>query len=307
MRDRDILAYIFGAVYFIGVAILPPYILSLLRISEGMTDIFIRGFPVYIGILPIVIPIPMSGTSLALILIGIFAAMTIYDTVREVDGDRPITKVFLLGSATLVAVLLMEWLQSSVGIETGMLEIESNYTFMLSAMQATIAEEIGFRVMVIGVISALLLEQGGGHNLVKALLHPYSAHGDPSKIRILYIVVAIQAFLFGLAHPLAGSGWDVGKISTATLAGIYLGHLYIRYGFSSAVLGHAFFNVYLLSIGFATEPGINVNPAVTLYTLLIFIATLAIGGIYLIYLAYKTVVNRVGEAQAEQLPDMPRL
>lgn len=96
MRDRDILAYLLGAIYFIGVAILPPYILTLLRISEGMTDIFIRGFPVYIGILPIVIPIPMSGTSLALILVGIFAAMTIYDTLRDVDGERPITKVFLL-------------------------------------------------------------------------------------------------------------------------------------------------------------------------------------------------------------------
>ncbi len=49
---------------------------------------------------------------------------------------------------------------------------------------------------------------------------------------------------FGLAHFLSGVGWDTGKVTTATLAGLALGVAYLTYGAYASILLHWFFNVY---------------------------------------------------------------
>ncbi len=309
MRSRDLIDVAVGLVYIVNVSILSTYILAVLKGIEGI-ELSIEGFPIFIGIIPIEIPAPMTGTDLAVLLVGMYTAMAVYDYIRRVDGERPLTKMYLLGTATLVAILGIEAIQSSIGIETGMLETESDYVFFLSAMQAPIAEEIGFRLMIIGIISLLMVPPDAGKiGLFKAFIHPYSVHRDSREIKILYLIAVIQALFFGLAHLLAGGGWDIGKVSTASLAGIYLGYLFIRYGFTTAVLGHAFFNVYLLTMGFASTPDYPIHPGVATYTLLLFLFTLIVGGIYLIYMAYQLYRGLMGsgEVPPSKLPDVPNM
>ncbi len=306
-ETKKIIDYAIAAIYIINVSFISSYILSILKGIEGV-ELSIEGFPIYIGIVPLVIPAPMTGTDLALILVGLYAAMSVYDSIREVDGDRPITKMFLLGTASLVAILIIEAIQSRFGIETGMLEVDSDYVFFLSAMQAPIAEEIGFRLMIIGLISLLLTNPNDGwETLTGAFLHPYSVHKGKREIKILYTIAVLQAVLFGMAHLLAGGGWDVGKVSTASIAGIYLGYLFIKYGLTTAILGHAFYNVYLLSMGYANTPTLPVDHMISTYSLILFIATLIVGGLYLIYLAYSFYRGWTGSGkiQVDELPNLP--
>lgn len=77
-------------------------------------------------------------------------------------------------------------------------------------------------------------------------------------VNSLYALVVISGFIFGLAHYLSGGGWNIGKVSTATIAGITLGYLYVRHGFHSSVLGHAYYNVFLLSMYYMEKTSFSI-------------------------------------------------
>jgi hypothetical protein len=51
--------------------------------------------------------------------------------------------------------------------------------------------------------------------------------------------------MFGYAHIAFGAGWEIGKVTTSSLAGIILGLIYFFYGFPGAVLLHWSFNYFL--------------------------------------------------------------
>jgi hypothetical protein len=80
--------------------------------------------------------------------------------------------------------------------------------------------------------------------------------------RLEYATILVSSLIFGLAHFLLGAGWEVGKISTAFLAGIVFAFAYVEYGFHISILLHWFFNCYWTSISMSnlliTIPGIEI-------------------------------------------------
>lgn len=71
------------------------------------------------------------------------------------------------------------------------------------------------------------------------------ANGFPWGISpVEWILILLTSVIFGLAHFLAGSGWEVGKISTAFLAGLVFGIVFVAYGAYASILLHWFFNYY---------------------------------------------------------------
>jgi hypothetical protein len=168
--------------------------------------------------------------------------------------------------ATLAIFTVVFWgqyvlqvLQSAGGVSTGGLPPEDPLLTLLSFTIAPFREELGFRVIPIGVVALLiLLARGRIKDGLMALWHPrrYLMKNDtPLQYKrhqvIMYALIAISAFLFGLAHVVFGGGWGIGKISEAAGAGLAFGVLYYQYGLPSAVLIHWAFDymygVYLFS------------------------------------------------------------
>ena len=59
-----------------------------------------------------------------------------------------------------------------------------------------------------------------------------------------WIIVTLTSAIFGLAHYLAASGWEVGKITSSTLAGLMFSLSYLMFGFPAPIILHWFFNYY---------------------------------------------------------------
>ena len=147
----------------------------------------------------------------------------------------------IIGASVVITLL-----QEGVGVSTGQLPTVDPLLQYLGLTLAPIREEIGFRVIPIGLASFLLLIlRGKIRDALLSLWHPsrYLKKNDNKTQytrdrNISIVLIIIGALLFGLAHYVLGAGWGPGKITSAALAGIALGGLYYRYGLPAAILAH---------------------------------------------------------------------
>ena len=66
-----------------------------------------------------------------------------------------------------------------------------------------------------------------------------------------WTLILITGIAFGSAHYLLGGGWEIGKVTTATLAGLVFGIVYVAYGAYAPILMHWFFNYYFTVLDMA--------------------------------------------------------
>jgi hypothetical protein len=153
---------------------------------------------------------------------------------------------FIVFPVALWGSLLLAELQQSAGIPTGSLPPTDPLLQFVELALAPLREEIGFRVIPIGVVALLILfSRRRIKDGLLALWHPsrYLKKNDsPSDYRkhqiLMYILIVLSATVFGAAHVLLGAGWDIGKVSQAAAVGLALGVLYYKYGFAATVLLH---------------------------------------------------------------------
>ena len=154
-------------------------------------------------------------------------------------------------SILTIISFIIERIQDQVGIETGVLSSKDPVTELLSLSISPISEEIGFRASIIGLTAFIILSQkSSSKNVIKSFLYPEQAIlsiEDKNKnnyIKLLYIIALFSGLYFGIAHIMYGGEWQLGKITTASLAGITLGIIYIKFGLFSVILIHWLFNYY---------------------------------------------------------------
>src|SRR5487761_623031 len=156
---------------------------------------------------------------------------------------------------------LLALLQQNAGIPTGSLPQADPLLQFVELSLAPLREEIGYRIIPIGIVAmVLLLSRNRIKDAILALWHPsrYLKKNDSverykrDKI-IMYILIGASAVIFGAAHVL--HGWDIGKLSQAAAVGVAFGVLYYRYGFAAAVLLHWQFD-YVIGIYTGTSDGI---------------------------------------------------
>jgi hypothetical protein len=219
--------------------------------------LIIRNVGVFVGLYSFNIPVSISLGELFVTLVIVYSAMFLY-TARQGTGTvlamkASLTKGFdsLYGSplvvtimalgATVFLVALLDRLLTAVNLPTGQLTGNALETFV-GVTIAPLREEFGFRVVIIGSVAFLMTVFSSRRRAVIAFWRPSLIYaGDRTDIVrkvVLYTVVAGSALLFGIAHILPGSTWQIGKLPQAAMAGVILGLLYIRYGFAAAVLLH---------------------------------------------------------------------
>lgn len=203
--------------------------------------------------------------------------------------------------ATLIVFPVVTWvtvaislLEQAGGVSTGSLPPTDPLLQFVELTIAPLREELGFRVIPIGVVTMIILFSSGNiRDGLLSLWHPsrylkknLSPEDYRRHMKAIYVTMAVSAILFGLAHVLLGAGWGPGKILSAAVAGVGLAGLYYVYGFPATVLLHWSID-YFLSV-FDLNPALsNAGDLITLYTLALSVA----GSIVLILLALQRFRN----------------
>lgn len=254
---------------------------------------FFEGIFFYIVFnIPITVLTPVNIGLLFLALWGVFCICWLiswtgpeesFPKVISKSLSSPFTRMFKnflftipVASAMLfLAEIFLTSLQEAHGVPSGNINIPNPYELFFSASYASVSEEIGFRMIPIGLVAALwvlgkcwrsacnisvksklkllgytILYPEGGK--AKTGLKRVNVNGLVSGIsKPEWAIVLISAFIFGAAHIFAGSGWLIGKLTTTFIAGVFLGVIYLTYGITASILVHWFFNYYLTSFSLA--------------------------------------------------------
>lgn len=259
------------------------------------------GIAVFVTLYTFVLPVNFNLGQLFMVLWTIYLilfGMALNGPIRNIIGSvRKASSIgveALTGNSMLATVLVFPvilWgtvaislIQQASGIATGSLpSIDPLLEFVELAI-APLREEIGFRVIPIGLVALLvLISRGRWRDGLLALWHPsrYLKKNDnpvlyKKHLYLMYAMIALSSVLFGLAHFLLGAGWGPGKIASAAVAGIALGGLYYLYGLPSAVLLHWSIDYFLTIFGFNNKILIDMGNFVSLYTIALAVIGVAV-------------------------------
>jgi len=198
-----------------------------------------------------------------------------YQTIKE-SVVQPTKKLFsnclfampILNSMTLIAIIAINSFQEAGGIPTGMPPLQGeSFLDFFDLSYSAVAEEVGFRLIPIGAFLLLYLlitnKKAATFSLSQkiklffaSILFPDNAkrmvgaktvneYGFRGGISLgEWCMVIFSSIVFGLAHFDPGVSWEIGKVSSAAVAGLVLGLTYLLYGIQASIIMHWFFNVY---------------------------------------------------------------
>ena len=142
---------------------------------------------------------------------------------------------------------IINFIQESFGVSTLPPAYTNDLTLFLAITISPITEELGFRVMLIGIPLFLIFAHKSSIKFFfSALWHPYNNLHIMENKRVVGIIVVVGLF-FGLAHIISGEPWSEGKFAQAAVSGIIIGWVYYRYGLISAILIHWATNYFIFS------------------------------------------------------------
>jgi len=207
-----------------------------------------------------------------------------HSVIRE-SVTKPTRKLFssclfalpIINSMTLIAVMAINSIQEAGGIPTGTPPIQGEaFLDLFELSYSAVVEEIGFRLIPIGaflIIYLLITKKKEVTFSFKqkiklfftAILFPdkakrmsgaktVSEYGVRGGISLgEWGMVIFTSIVFGLAHFDPGFSWEIGKISSAAVAGLVIGLSYLVYGAQAPIIMHWFFNVYIDTFSLFSE------------------------------------------------------
>ena len=156
-------------------------------------------------------------------------------------------------------------IQESFGIVTEPPDTANDLILFLQISLAPITEEIGFRLILIGIPLFLIYSHKSSIKFfLKSLWNPYSNLHIYENRKAIALIIGVGIF-FGIAHVISGEPWTNGKILQASIGGIILGWVYFRYGLAAAIILHWATNYFIYSYLFLISEinGISVQNATT--------------------------------------------
>lgn len=167
------------------------------------------------------------------------------------DGDGAYMAQAIRWFAILVVTsLAIAALQEQFGVSITPPDAHNELIRFVGVTVAPILEEVGFRVILIGIPLYLAYSHKARlAHFASSLWHPYRNLHIYSMRRAILLVVAVS-ILFGLAHVLTDNSWSAGKVLQAVAAGMIIGWVYVRYGLAPAILVHWATNYFLFSYAY---------------------------------------------------------
>lgn len=158
---------------------------------------------------------------------------------------------YMIGVTKWLSILvlvsaLINFVQEQFGIVTVPPLDDNDLIQFFYVSLAPLIEEIGFRLILIGIpLFALYSRRTSAKYFFKCLWSPKNLDIHDSKKAIFLIVFV--GVLFGFAHIASAESWTEGKFAQATAGGIILGWVYLRFGFVASLLIHWATNYFIFS------------------------------------------------------------
>ena len=197
-------------------------------------------------------------TFLILFTIAIFGPKTNFIAVLQTmfsEGKYKIHDNYIVSTIKWFSILVIVsagiiGVQELAGISIEQPEATNQLVQFFDISLAPIIEEIGFRVILIGIpLFALYSERSSLRILGKSLWWPWKNLHNVNTKKVL-IVITTVAILFGAAHVFSDESWSSGKLAQAIASGIIIGWVYYRYGLVPAILIHWATNYFVYSYGY---------------------------------------------------------
>ena len=210
-------------------------------------DVFALFWAIYLALFTIAILGPNRGFMVEL---SHVIASGRYRMSKNINYMAGITSWF---SILVVVSVIVTWTQDAVGIPTIPPPITNDLVQFFMISIAPLLEETGFRLILVGIPLFLLYSNRSSlRHFLSCLWRPAPLiEGNDYKKALLLVV--ITGTLFGFAHIALGEPWTEGKFAQATIGGIILGWVYIRYGFVVAVLVHWATNYFVYAYATITS------------------------------------------------------
>lgn len=155
-----------------------------------------------------------------------------------------ITKWF---SILILISIIIDFIQQGFGIVTVPPSVDNNLAQFLYVSMSPIIEELGFRVILIGLpLFVFYSHKISINHFFKSIWNPNRNLHIYDFRKTLFLIVLVGIF-FGLAHIMTGEPWSEGKFAQAAVSGIILGWLYFRFGLITAILVHWGINYFIFS------------------------------------------------------------
>ena len=139
--------------------------------------------------------------------------------------------------------------QEFIGISVEQPESSNQLIQFFDISLAPIIEELGFRVVLVGLPLFMLFSHKLSFRfLVKSLWWPWQNLHNVNMKKTLLVIVTV-GILFGAAHIFSDEAWSTGKLAQAIASGIIIGWVYFRYGLVPAILIHWATNYFVFSYG----------------------------------------------------------
>ena len=168
------------------------------------------------------------------------------------EGKRELKSNYLVAVIKWFCILIVVssiiiFVQDSFGIKTEAPESPNVLIQFFNVTLAPITEEIGFRVLLIGIpLYAMYTQKSSIRLFFKSLWHPAEFIDKYQLKRVIILIIVIGIF-FGAAHIISGEPWSLGKFAQATASGIIIGWVYFKHGLISAILVHWAANYFIFS------------------------------------------------------------
>lgn len=173
-------------------------------------------------------------------------------TVLMTEGWQAIKSNGLLGMITWFSVLIVfsvaiDTVQQSVGITTKSPDVQNDLLKFFGVTASPLTEEVGFRMLLIGLpLYAMFSHRASFRHFFSSLWSPSANLDITNYKKVISLVVAVGIF-FGVAHIISGTPWSIGKLAQASVAGVIIGWVYVRYGLGPAILIHWATNYFTVS------------------------------------------------------------
>lgn len=168
------------------------------------------------------------------------------------EGWKNIRENALLNAITWFAILILvsttiDFIQEGFGVKIESPTSENNLIHFSQLTVAPLTEELGFRVVLIGIpLFFLFSYHVSWKTFFKSLWRPSAYLHIADYKRVLALIITIGLF-FGAAHIISGNPWSPGKFTQAAIAGIIIGWVYVRFGLAPAILIHWGTNFFIFS------------------------------------------------------------
>lgn len=162
------------------------------------------------------------------------------------EGTNYMINVTKWLSILVLASVLIDFIQERFGIGIVPPLAENDLIQFFYVSLAPVMEEFGFRLLLLGIpLFVFYSHKFSLKYFLRCLWAPNILDIHNGKKAIFLIIFV--GVLFGFAHIAFGESWSEGKFAQASVSGIILGWVYMRYGFVASLLIHWATNYFIFA------------------------------------------------------------